>query len=109
VEEVFGLLATIKESTLDVIVFGFPKGAISSLNPEQKVKAIQSQNPSISHLQRVRVLKATMTRRYKAVILGFKTAQAANSTIQQGVFWDAGVLNAEPFTKGIRLGRCFRC
>jgi hypothetical protein len=110
VASVFGLGATIKETTLDVIVFGFPARAISGLRPEQRLSAIISQNQGLgSSLKRVGVLKSTITRRYEAVILGFASPQAANAAIEAGVLWEASVLNAEPFTKSVRLARCFQC
>jgi hypothetical protein len=44
INDIFGPGAAIKESTLDVIVFGFPAKAISGLHPEQRLGAIISQN-----------------------------------------------------------------
>jgi hypothetical protein len=40
----YGIGAAIKESILDVIVFGFPAKAISGLRPEERLSAIISQN-----------------------------------------------------------------
>jgi hypothetical protein len=86
VASVFGLGTTIKETTLDVIVFGFLAKAISGLRPEQRLSAIISQNRCLeSSLKRVGVLKLTITRRYKAVILGFASPQEANTAIEAGV------------------------
>jgi hypothetical protein len=110
VASIFGLGAAIKEATLDVIVFGFPAKAISGLRPDQRLGAIISQNQCLeSSLKRVGVLKSTITRRYEAVILGFTSPQEANAVIEAGVLWEASVLNAEPFSKSVRLGRCFQC
>ena len=86
VTSVFGPGATIRESTLDVIVFGFPAKAISGLRPEQRLSAIISQNQGLgSSLKRVGVLKSTISRRYEAVILGFVSPQEANAVIEAGV------------------------
>ncbi len=110
VTNVFGFGATVKESTLDVIVFGFPAKTISGLRPEQRLQAIINQNRGLENsLKRVGVLKSTISRRYEAVILGFTSPQEANATIESGVLWEANVLNAEPFSKNVRLGRCFNC
>ena len=46
---VFGPGLLIKESTLDVIIFRFPLGVISKLQPDQRVKAIVSQNLGLKH------------------------------------------------------------
>ena len=110
VTSVFGQGAAIRESTLDVIVFGFPAKAISGLRPEQRISAIISQNQGLgASLKRVGVLKSTISRRYEAAVLGFASPQEANAVIEAGVLWEASVLNAEPFTKSVRLGRCFQC
>jgi hypothetical protein len=110
IADVFGPGAAIKESTLDVIVFGFPAKAISGLRPEQRLGAIISQNQGLKNsLKRVGVLKSTISRRYEAAVLGFTSPQEANAVIEAGVIWEASVLNAEPFTKNVRLGRCFQC
>jgi hypothetical protein len=46
------------KSTFDVIVFGFPKGAISEVTPDERLGAITSQNPSLkSGLCKIKVLK----------------------------------------------------
>jgi hypothetical protein len=49
-EATFGASAKTTESTLDVIVFGFPKGAISRVTPDERLGAITSQNPSLNQL-----------------------------------------------------------
>jgi hypothetical protein len=50
----FGASAKTTESTLDVIVFGFPKGAINRVTPDKRLGAITSQNPSLkSSLRKV--------------------------------------------------------
>lgn len=86
VASVFGLGASIKENTLDVIVFGFPAKAISGLQPEQRLQAITRQNQGLENsLKRVGVLKSTITRRFEAVILGFTSPQEANAAIEAGV------------------------
>jgi hypothetical protein len=108
VASVFGPGSSIKESTLDVIVFGFPPGAISRLQPEQRVKAIISQNPGLERsLKRVGAPKAASSRRYEAVILGFAHPKDANAVIENGVIWESSVHNAEPYDKSVRLERCF--
>jgi hypothetical protein len=57
-EATFGASAKTTESTLDVIVFGLPKGAISGVTPDERLGAITSQNPFLkSGLRRVEVLK----------------------------------------------------
>jgi len=57
-EATFRATAKAKETTLDVIVFGFPKGSISGLMASERLEAIASQNPDYaSSLRRVRVLK----------------------------------------------------
>jgi hypothetical protein len=57
-EATFGASAKTTESTLDVIVFGLPKGAISGVTPDERLGAITSQNPFLkSGLRRVGVLK----------------------------------------------------
>ena len=57
-EATFRVVAKAKESTLDVIVFGFPKGALSETTLDKRLEAITSYNPSLkSSLRRVRVLK----------------------------------------------------
>jgi hypothetical protein len=46
------------KSTLNVIVFGFPKEAISRVTPDKRLGVITSQNPSLkSGLRKIRVLK----------------------------------------------------
>jgi hypothetical protein len=107
---VFGASARTKESTLDVIAFGFPRGAISGLAPEKRQEAITAQNPSLaSSLRRVGVLKGPQTKSYEAVVLGFEGPAAANAVIESGVLWDSSVLNAEPYTNEIRSRHCFNC
>ena len=69
---IFGPGVTIKERTLDMIVFGFPVGVISKLSLERRLGAILSQNQVFrSTLKRVGVLKSTITRNYEIVVLGF--------------------------------------
>ena len=110
VTEIFGLGAEIKEATNDVIAFGAPVGAISGIQPAARVQAISSQNPSFSPiLKQVGVLKPKGSKRYEAIILGFSSPQAANSVIDSGILWDLSILNAEPYIREVRLGRCFRC
>jgi hypothetical protein len=43
------------------------------------------------------------------VILGFSLPQEANAAIEAGVLWESSVLNAEPYSKSVRLERCFQC
>ena len=65
-----------------MIVFGFPKGAISGVTPNERLRAITSQNPSLkSSLSRVGVLKGPQTKSVEAVILGFGDPKAANKAI----------------------------
>jgi hypothetical protein len=109
-EATFGATAKAKENTLDVIVFGFPKGAISGTIASERLGAITSQNPGIaSCLRRVGVLKGPQAKSVEAVILGFSDPKAANEAIDQGVLWESSVLNAEPYTNSIRSRRCFKC
>ncbi len=106
----FGATARATETTLDVIVFGFPKGAISSITASERLEAITSQNPDYtSSLRRVGVLKGPQAKSVEAVILGFSDPKSANQTIDQGVLWKASVLYAEPYISGIRSRRCFKC
>ena len=50
----FGATARATETTLDMIAFGFPKGAISSITTSERLKALTSQNPDLaSSLRRV--------------------------------------------------------
>lgn len=110
VEATFGATAKTKENTLDVIVFGFPKGAISGVTVSERLATITSQNPSIaSSLRRVGVLKGSPAKSVEAVILGFSDPKAANEAIDQGVRWESSVLSAEPYTNSIRSRRCFKC
>ena len=83
---VFGEGALIKESTIDVIVFSFPAKAISGLQPERRIAAIVAQNSGLkSSIKRAGVIKLTITRRYKAVILGLSSPIEANAVINSGV------------------------
>jgi hypothetical protein len=69
-----------------VIVFSFPKEAISEVTPDKRLKAIISQNLFLkSGLCKVRVLKGPQTKSVKAVILRFGDPKAANKTIDLGV------------------------
>lgn len=69
---IFGPGSSIKENTLDVIIFGFPLGAISKLQSEQRFKVIINQNPGLEHsLRRVGTPKGSSSRRYETAILGF--------------------------------------
>ena len=109
-EATFGATTTTKENTIDIIVFGFPKGAISGVTASERLGTITSQNPSIaSSLRRVGVLKGSPAKSVEAVILGFSDPKAANEAIDQGVLWESSVLNAEPYTNSIRSRRCFKC
>jgi hypothetical protein len=85
-EATFKASAKTTESTLDVIVFGFFKGAISRVTLDKRLEAITSQNPSLkSGLRRIRVLKRPQTKSVKAVIFGFGDPKTANKTINLGV------------------------
>jgi hypothetical protein len=54
----FKALAKTIKFTLDIIVFGFLKGAINRVTPNKKLRTITSQNPSLkSSLRKIRVLK----------------------------------------------------
>jgi hypothetical protein len=54
----FRAFAKTTESTFNVIVFGFFKGAISEVTPDKRLRAITSQNLSLkSSLYKIRVLK----------------------------------------------------
>jgi hypothetical protein len=69
-----------------VIVFGFPKGAISRVTLDERLGAIISQNPFLkSGLRKVGVLKGPQTKSVKAVILGFGDLKATNEAIDLGV------------------------
>jgi hypothetical protein len=57
-EATFKASAKTTEFTLNIIVFGFPKEAISKVTPDKRLGAITSQNPSLkSGLRKIRVLK----------------------------------------------------
>jgi hypothetical protein len=110
VEAVFGSMAKVKESTVDIVVFGFPRGDMSRLAAEDRLGAITRQNPNLaSSLKWVGILKGSQAKSYKAAILGLDDPIAANAAIEAGILWEASVLNAEPFTKEIRSSRCFKC
>jgi hypothetical protein len=54
----FRASAKTTESTFNVIVFGFLKGAISRVTPDERLGAITSQNPSLkSSLRKIKVFK----------------------------------------------------
>jgi hypothetical protein len=106
----FGPAAKVKEATLDVIAFGFPKGAISRLEDEERVKEITRNNPSLSGaLCRVGILKSPSYKQTETIILGFNEPLGANKAIDQGVAWEANILRAEPYTSNVRTRRCFKC
>ena len=110
IEAVFGASARVKESTLNVIVFGCPPGEISKLNVQERISTITQQNPNLGiSLKRVGVLKGSPAKSFEAVILEFEEASAANTAIETGILWGASVLNAEPFVKEIRSQCCFKC
>ena len=82
----FRAIVVTKETMLNVIVFGFPKGTMSSLSPGQRLEAITGQNPALgSGLHRVGVLKGPQAKSVEAVILGFNGLKAANKAIDTGV------------------------
>lgn len=109
-KEVFGEGATTKERTLDVIVFGFPSGAFRGLSSEGAMEALLEQNEGMRGLiKRIGLPKSKGPRTNDAVVLGVHAATAANSIIDTGVVWEARLLRAEPFAKGVRSGRCFNC
>ena len=59
-ESTFGAIARAKESTLNMIVFRFPKGIISNYPLDKRLEIIISQNQSLgSSLHRVGVLKGS--------------------------------------------------
>ena len=69
-----------------MIVFGFPKGAISGVTPDERLGAITSQNLSLkSGLRKIKVLKEPQTKSVKAVILRFGDPKAANEAIDLDV------------------------
>ena len=106
----FGAIARATKTTLDVIVFGFLKRAISGTIASKRLEALTSQNPNYtSSLCRVGVLKGPQAKSAEAVILGFSDLKSANQAIDQGVLWEESVLYAEPYTNSIRLRRCFKC
>jgi hypothetical protein len=93
-----------------MIVFGFPKGAISGVTLDERLGAITSQSFSLrSNLPKVRVLKGPKAKSVEAVILGFGDLKAANEAIDQGVLWESSVLNAELYSNSIRFRRGFKC
>jgi hypothetical protein len=69
-----------------VIVFSFLKRAINRVTPDERLRAITSQNPSLkSGLRKIRVLKGPQTKSVKAVILRFSDLKAINKTINLSV------------------------
>jgi hypothetical protein len=69
-----------------VIVFGFPKEAISRVTLDKRLRAITSQNSSLkSSLCKVKVLKGPQTKSVKAMILRFGDPKAINKAIDLGV------------------------
>ncbi len=108
-EATFRVTTTTKENTLNVIVFGFSKGVISSIIASKRLGTITSQNLSIvSSLCRVGVLKGSLAKSIEAVILGFSNSKSANEAINQGVLWKLSILNAEPYTNSIRSRHYFK-
>jgi hypothetical protein len=106
----FRASAKTTEFTLNVIVFGFPKRAISKVILNKRLKAITSQNPSLkSGLRKVEMLKGPQTKSIKAIILRFGDLKAANKAINLDVLWESSVLNAKLYTNNIRSRRCFKC
>jgi hypothetical protein len=78
----FGALAKTTESTFDMIVFGFPKEAISRVTPNKRLGTITSQNPSLkSSLRKVKVLKRPQTKSVKVIILRFGDPKTTNEAI----------------------------
>ena len=81
-EAIFRAIAKAKETTLNIIVFSFPKGAISGLAASARLEAIAYQNQNYaSSLYRVGVLKGLQAKSIKAVILGFSNPKSANKAI----------------------------
>jgi hypothetical protein len=82
----FKASAKTTEFILNVIVFSFPKKAISKVTSDKRLKAIISQNPSLkSSLRKVRVLKEPQTKNVKAMILRFSDLKVTNKAINLGV------------------------
>ncbi len=81
-EATFEATVTTKENTLDVIVFSFSKGVISSIIASKRLGTITSQNLSIvSSLYRIGVLKGSLAKSIEAMILGFSNPKSANEAI----------------------------
>ena len=110
IAEVLGAKARIREHTLDVIVSGFPGGSISRLTEEQLVEALSQSNPGVGPTVRKAIVKKTSPMRStESAILGFASPRDANQAIDSGVTWGSYHLSAEPFTRGVRAERCFKC
>ena len=55
------------------------------------------------------VKKTSLMRSTESAILGFASPRDANQAIDSGVTWGSYHLSAEPFTRGVRAERCFKC
>ena len=54
-------------------------------------------------------MKGSKWRSSETVVMGSPSPDAANRVIEQGVYWGRSVLRVEPFAKGVKPLRCFKC
>ena len=106
VEEVLGEGAGIKEHTYDVIVSGLPAGSVSGMSDQQRLDLASK---SGSKAKRAGVMKPSRWRSTESIVLGMASPEEANRVIEQGVAWNHGIYRAEPYSKGVRVVRCYRC
>ena len=110
VQEVLGVGAGIREHTFDVIVSGFPAGTIGDSSEELRISSIVGANPALKGVvKRAGALKASKWRSTETLVLGFESPESANEAISRGVYWKQCLLKAEPFIKGVRVTRCYKC
>lgn len=107
--EKLGEGVSVRVHTVDVIVSGFPGGSVSKLDQERRIQAITSENPGVMGLSKATAMRASPYRSTESLILGLESPEAANKVIDEGVKWCGCILSAEPFTRGVRAERCYKC
>lgn len=109
VREVLGEGAKIREHTVDVIVSGFPAGALSTIPEDQRARAITSRCLGVREVKKVVLMRSNGWRSTETAIVGLASAQEANQVIDKGILWEGACLSAEPYTRGVRPERCYKC
>ena len=108
--ERLGASAHIKVHSVDVIACGFPGGTVSRMDEGQRIRAVKAAAPGAGEgLVKAVVMRSSPYRSTEAMILGYETPELANRAIDQGITWGNCVLNAEPFARGVRAERCYKC